>query len=144
MPSTRDVNATWLTGHRFLATTGTGFSIVMDNPSRDDGVAASPMDHVLAALAGCAGVDVVNILGKMRQPLERLEIGVQGTRRDEEPRVYTAITMVFRAWGNDLDPAKLARAVGLSEEKYCSVSAMLAGSAQISTRIELNGDLVPG
>lgn len=144
MTSRRNVDATWLAGHRFLATTGTGFSIVMDDPSRDDGAAASPMDHILAALAGCTGIDVVSILAKMRQPLERLEIGVEGTRRDEEPRVYTAIAVVVRAWGADLDPAKVSRAVELSAGKYCSVSAMLEGSAEINTRVEVNGASVSG
>jgi len=130
----------WVEGHRFVATTGSGFSLVLDNPHREDGVAASPMELMLVSLAGCTGVDVVAILEKMRQPLDGLEVEVEGFRREEHPRAYTRIVTVYRARGAELDPRKLLRAVKLSEEKFCSVSAMLQAAARLEVRVELNGE----
>ena len=142
MRDRKKVDTVWVSGHRFLTTTGSGHTLVMDNPNREDGAAASPMEVLLASLAACSGIDVVLILEKMRQPLERLEISVEGTRREEEPRVYEELTMVYRVWGEGLDSKKVLRAVNLSEEKYCSVTAMLQSTADITTRIELNGSLI--
>ncbi len=132
----------WVEGHRFVATTGSGFSLVLDNPHRQDGAAASPMELMLVSLAGCTGVDVVAILEKMRQPLEDLEVEVEGFRRDEHPKVFTTIQVVYRARGADLNPKKLLRAVKLSEEKFCSASEMLKASAELEIRVELNGEVV--
>ncbi len=133
----------WVEGHRFVATTGSGFSLVLDNPHREDGAAASPMELLLVSLAGCTGVDVVAILEKMRQPLDRFEVVAEGFRAPEHPRVYTEVDVVYRAWGDGLKPAKLRRAVELSEGKFCSVSAMLKPTVRINVRIELNGEPLP-
>jgi len=132
----------WVEGHRFVATTGSGFSLVLDNPHREDGAAASPMELFLVSLAGCTGVDVVAILDKMRQPFDALEVTVEGKRAEEHPRVYTEVTVVYRARGEKLDPKKLLRAVELSEGKFCSVSAMLKATAEVRVRVELNGDTI--
>ncbi len=139
MTDTAKVRVRWVEGHRFVATTGSGFSLVLDNPHREDGAAASPMELLLVSLAGCTGVDVVAILEKMRQPLERFEVEVEGIRAVEHPRVYTDVDVVYRAWGEGLKPAKMLRAVELSEGKFCSVSAMLKPRTTINIRVELNG-----
>ncbi len=131
----------WVEDHRFLATTGSGFSLVLDNPHREGGAAASPMELLLVSLAGCTGVDVVAILEKMRQPLERFEVEVEGWRADDHPRIYTVLDVVYRAWGQ-IDVKKLLKAVRLSEGKYCSVSEMLRPSSKIAIRVELNGNVV--
>jgi len=129
----------WVEDHRFVATTGSGFSLVLDNPHREGGAAASPMELLLVSLAGCTGVDVVAILEKMRQPVERFEVAVEGLRAEDHPRVYTQVDVVYRAWG-EVAPKKLQKAVGLSEGKYCSVTAMLRPNATINIRVELNGE----
>ncbi|NOZ93648.1 MAG: OsmC family protein [Acidobacteria bacterium] len=129
----------WVEDHRFVATTGSGFSLVLDNPHREGGAAASPMELLLVSLAGCTGVDVVAILDKMRQPLERFEVEVEGFRAEEHPRVYTRVAVVYRGWG-EVAPKKLLKAVELSEEKYCSVTEMLRPTAKIEIRVELNGE----
>ena len=131
----------WVEDHRFVATTGSGFSLVLDNPHREGGAAASPMELLLVSLAGCTGVDVVAILEKMRQPLDRFEVGVEGWRADEHPRVYTEVDVVYRAWG-EVTPKKLLKAVELSEGKYCSVTEMLRPTAKINIRVELNGETI--
>ena len=111
----------------------TGFS--HDTPS-----SPTPMDLVLIALGGCTGADVVEILRKKRQKVTGYEIEVSGTRRDEHPRVYTHVDVLHRVRGRGVDPKAVARAVELSETKYCSVSAMVRATAQITTRIEVVED----
>ena len=131
----------WVEDHRFVATTGSGFSLVLDNPHREGGAAASPMELLLVSLAGCTGVDVVAILEKMRQPMQRFEVEVEGRRADDHPRIYTEVDVVYRAWG-EVTPKKLLKAVELSEGKYCSVTEMLRPTAKINIRVELNGETI--
>jgi putative redox protein len=95
------------------------------------------MELVLVALGGCAGADVVGILEKKRQLVTSYEIEVRGERRAEHPRVYTAIEVVHRLRGRNIDPKAVEHAINLSEEKYCSVSAMLKKATTITTRYEI-------
>jgi putative redox protein len=111
----------------------TGFS--HDAPS-----SPTPMDLLLVALGGCTGADVVSILQKKRQRVTGYEIEVSGVRRDEHPRVYTSFEVLHRVRGRGVDPKAVARAVELSETKYCSVSAMLGATAKITSRIEVVED----
>lgn len=108
------------------------------------GPGPSPVEAVQAALAACTGMDVVHVLGKMRKTLKSLQIEVDATRRDEDPRIYTRMELIYHIEGPDLDAACVKRAVELSEEKYCSVSAMLKPTVEITSRIELNGEWIDG
>ena len=92
------------------------------------------MEVVLHALGACAAVDVVGIMEKMRLNLEGLRVEIDSERAENHPRVYTAIRLRFIAKG-DVPPKKLQRAVELSADKFCSVSAMLQGSAEISHEV---------
>ena len=92
----------------------------------------SPMQLVLSAVGGCSGIDVVMLLRKQRQDLQDIRIAVNGTRRDEEPRTFTAIHVDYTLVG-DIDDKKAERACRLSMEKLCSVSLMLkAGGVEIT------------
>ena len=82
------------------------------------------MLQLLLAAAACSGADVVDILAKMREKLTGLDIEAWGDRRDEPPRRYTGLRLLFRARGDSLDEAKVRRAIDLSLEKYCSVDAL--------------------
>jgi putative redox protein len=95
------------------------------------------MQVLLLACASCTGADVVLILQKMRVRLTTLEIEVEGTRRDEEPRRYVALRFRFRLAGGGLDLGKAERAVSLSLEKYCSVVHSLAPDVGITHDIEI-------
>ena len=95
------------------------------------------------ALAGCFGVDLALILAKMKQTLTGLVVTVEGDRADEHPRVYTAIRMHAVLRG-DLAPRKVERAVGLSLGTYCSVSAMLRSTAEMSHTWEIRDSMDPG
>jgi len=118
---------------------------VMDATPEHGGTGAgpAPMETVLLALAGCTGMDVVAILQRMRAPLEELRIEVEAERAAEHPRVFTSIRLRYHLNGEGLKPAQVLRAVTLSQERYCSVSAMLRASARVSYEMLLNGSPVP-
>lgn len=97
----------------------------------------TPMELLLIALGGCTGADVVGILEKKRQVVTSYEIEVRGTRRAEHPRIFTRIEVVHRVEGRSVDPKAVARAVELSETKYCSVSAMLSAGTEIVSSFEV-------
>ncbi len=97
----------------------------------------SPMQALLLAVAGCSGADVVDVLGKMRVSLTALSVEVTGTRVEQHPKRYAAISFRYRMEGEGLEREKAERAVGLSLDKYCSVVHSLAGDIGVSHEIEL-------
>lgn len=103
----------------------------------DGAAATSPVELLLLAAATCSAADVVSILQKMRVGLTSLEVAVRGTRREVEPRRYTAIHFAFAIAGAGADLAKARRAIDLSLEKYCSVVASLAPDIRISYDVAL-------
>ena len=119
----------------FLAESQSGHALVTGF-AHDGLTSPTPMELVLIALAGCTGADVVSILEKKRQKVSSYEIDVTAERRAEHPRIYTAIELLHRVRGRRVDPKAVAQAVELSETKYCSVSAMLAATTRITSRIE--------
>lgn len=132
-----NVTVDWRSGKRFVGHNAEGATLVMDAAPEHGGSGAgpTPMETVLLALAGCTGIDVVNILGKMRAPLERLRIEVAAQRAETHPKVFTGIHLRYLASGPGLDPEQVHRAVVLSKEKYCSVSAMLAKTAAVTYEV---------
>jgi putative redox protein len=130
----KDALAVWRGGTAFDVTTGSGQQLVADGAAL---AGASPMELILVGLAGCTAADVIDILRKKRQPVTGLEVRVHGERQEEHPRVYRQIEIVFVVTGHGVDPEAVRRAIELSEGKYCSVSAMLRGTAQIVCRYEL-------
>jgi len=133
------MSATWTDGMRFVYESGTGHGLVTDAPKEVGGrdTAATPMELVLLGLIGCTGVDVASILTRMKEPLEDLKVSVEADRADEHPRVYTKIHIFYEFKGN-LNVKKVERAIRLSEDKYCSVSAMLGKTAVITSEYHLN------
>ena len=103
----------------------------------DAAAATSPVELLLVAAATCAASDVVLILKKMRVRLASLGVTVRGTRRETEPRRYTAIHFGFTVGGEGADEDKARRAVDLSLAKYCSVVASLAPDIRISYDVAL-------
>src|SRR5215208_7880576 len=120
----------------FVGESPSGHAIVTSF-AHDKVTAPTPMELLLIALGGCTGADVVSILEKKRQHVTAYEIEVRGERRAEHPRIYTSIEVVHRFRGHKVDPKAVAHAIELSETKYCSVSAMLAVAAKITTRHEI-------
>src|SRR5262245_29326945 len=139
------VLATWTRGSEFQVRVPAGETYTLTSIPKDrrPGPGPSPMESVQGALAACTGIDVVSILEKMRKPLHALRIEVEAVRRDEHPRIYTDLTLVYYVDGPDLDEASVRRAVELSQDQYCSVAAMLRPTVRIGRRIVLNGKLLP-
>lgn len=125
--------ATWIQEQRFNGISDSAHSILMDG---NKVAGNSPMELVLIGLCGCTGYDVVSILQKKREPLVGLQIRAEAERAADPPSVYTEIKLIYRIEGK-VSRKAAEDAVRLSEEKYCSVSAMLAKSAKITTEIEL-------
>ncbi|HEX5425647.1 MAG TPA: OsmC family protein [Candidatus Acidoferrales bacterium] len=125
----------WAGGEKFVATMPSGQSIQFAAGSTHaDG--PGPMETLLGALGSCTSVDVAMILAKKRQKLESLEVIVSGERAPSPPQVWTKIEMLYRLTG-DLDEKAVRDAISLSQEKYCSVAAMLGKTAQITYRHEI-------
>lgn len=140
-----EISAQWRGGMVFEAADSQGAVIRMSSPPSAQ-TGATPVELLLMSLAGCTGLDVVSILEKKRQPARSLEIRVRGKRAEEHPRVYTEIEIEYILSGENLTPEAVARAIELSETKYCSVGGMLSRSAQIRTsfRILPPGDATHG
>ena len=117
--------------------------VVMDGPTDFGGsdAASSPKELVLLALGGCTLSDVVSILRKKRAAVSDVEVQITAEQSDEHPKVYTTIHLEFIVRGNNVRPEDVARAIELSETKYCPVSAMLRPAVAITTSYRV--DLVP-
>ena len=120
----------WTGGERFEGNVDET-ALVLDG---NDPEALSPMKVVLSGLAGCMGIDIAMILEKGRQPLESLEVRVQGRRAEDPPRRFVAYDMEVRVNGA-VDREKVERAVALSKEKYCSVWHSLGQDAPLDVTI---------
>jgi putative redox protein len=126
----------WVPGEkRFLSTDSTGHSVVMSTPDENTGM--KPSELILSALAGCASVDVVNILEKKHTPLSHLEVQVSAEQDADPPWAFRKIHMKFLVKGKGLTEKNVEQAVDLSNEKYCSVAATLRGAAEITTSYEI-------
>ncbi len=97
------------------------------------------MEVVLSGLGGCSAIDVMLILQKSRQSVRHCEIEIDAQRAETIPNVFTHIHLHYRLTGDQLDPKKIARAIDLSKEKYCSVTKMLENTAEISSSFEIVG-----
>jgi len=99
--------------------------------------AATPMELLLIALGSCTGVDVISILKKQRQQVTDYRIEVSGERREQFPKSYTRLFVKHIVRGRGVSEPAVARAIELSDTKYCSVAATLRGCAEIVTSYEI-------
>lgn len=125
----------WVGEQKFVATSPSGHAIALDS-DRESNQAPGPMELLLMALGACTATDVVIVLEKKRQKLESLEVICSGERAKEPPAVWTKLEIVYRLRGQ-LDDAAVKHAIQLSEDKYCSVAAMLRKTAAVSWRYEI-------
>lgn len=130
------VNVKWNGKRRFVGWDSAGHGVVMDarESGGGDGSGARPLELVLYAVAGCSGMDVISILEKKRQVVTDFEIAVSATQREDDyPHIYNRIEVEYRLTGVAVKPEAVARAIELSEEKYCSVRAMLGPQVEFVT-----------
>lgn len=95
------------------------------------GKAFTPMELFLVSLGGCTAMDVQWIINRQRQKLDKLEISVQGTRHEEDPKYYETIEIDYALKGQNMKKEDVERAIRISQEKYCSVRAMLNDSVKL-------------
>ena len=132
------VDTRWLEGMAFENSID-GHKFIVDAAEKFGGknMGPKPKPLLLNSLAGCTGMDVVSILGKMKQKLSWFNVRVEGDLGDEHPKTYQAIRLTFQfKKSDDLDDAKVRKAVSLSQDQYCGVSAMLKKACDLSWEIE--------
>ena len=100
-------------------------------PEPEDRTGFSPMQLMLLGMIGCTGMDVISILGKMRQEVEDFEVHAQAEQDESHPRVFSRIELEYRFKGQELDPTMVAKAIDLSLTRYCPGTAMLRKTAEI-------------
>jgi putative redox protein len=124
----------WVDGMMFVGESGSGHAVVMDGApdsgGRDLGI--RPMEMLLLGLGGCTAFDVVLILKRGREPVTDCVVEIEAERAERDPKVFTRIHLVYTLTGRGLSPAKVERAIKLSNEKYCSASIMLGAVAEMT------------
>jgi putative redox protein len=123
----------WIEKLKFIGTGHTGRSLIIDVPEKSggDGSAVTPGELLLIGLGGCTAVDVITMLNKMRVPLRDLQVEVEAEPEETYPKIYKWVKIIYKFYGCG-DQAKAKKAVGMSKEKYCSVSAIVGKSAKLS------------
>lgn len=131
----KEIEADWQGDGAFIGKNLTGGTVQMGTLNDQPGV--SPMELILVGLAGCTGMDIMDILRKKRQDVKAFKVKVRGLRADSYPMVYKEIEIIYQIWGHHVDRTAVERAIQLSQDKYCSVSAMLRSVADIRCDSEL-------
>lgn len=126
-------------GMLVVARTGSGHVAAMDGAPEGGGhnLAPRPMEMILAGTGGCTAYDVVLILKRGRHAVTGCSVKLQAERAEADPKVFTRIHFAFTVTGHKLPRAAVERAVQLSHEKYCSASAMLAKTAELSFSVDI-------
>ncbi len=133
------VKMNWTGGIKFEGQGAFGHTIITDGSKAVGGEEAGfkPTELLLFGIASCTGVDVVRILEKQRQQLTALEIQVIAHQNEDYPKPFHTFEVKFIARGRDLSETKLAKAIELSEEKYCVVSQTMVEKAKVTTSYEI-------
>jgi putative redox protein len=138
MPKEHTAHLVLQEGMRFTGAADSGFVVTIDDSADSGGGGGvTPVEMVLLGLAGCAGMDVISILRKQRQPVRGLEVRAHGQRRDELPKIFTTIALHFIVRGAGVVPSAIERAIELTQTRYCSVWGMLAPQATITPSFEI-------
>lgn len=129
----------WMGAMAFDATADTGQTVRIDTTVENGGSGSgmNPKKMLLGALNGCSGMDVVDILKKMKVPFTKFEIVAEAEQADDHPKVFKYINMLYKIDVHPEDLDKVKRAVALSHDKYCGISAMLVKHCAINYTIEL-------
>jgi len=134
------IKARWTKNRQFVSWDSKNHGIVMDTPAdgSGEGTGWRPVELLLAGMAGCTGVDVVSILEKKREDVRGVEIEVRGEPFLEDyPHYYQTIEVIYTVTGVGVKPDSVARAIELSEEKYCSVKGSLGPQVKVTTSFEV-------
>lgn len=132
----------WNEAVSFVAESGTGHAVVVDGAPDAGGrnLGPRPMELVLMGTGACSAFDVMHILRKGREPVTNCVVELDAERAAADPKVFTRIHMHFIVSGKGLNAEKVARAITLSAEKYCSATAMMAKTAEVTHDFEMKED----
>ena len=127
---------TWKGKMVFEGKTESGHSVSMDAKPEVGGEdkGPRPMEVLMVSLGGCTAMDVVSILKKMRTDLESMTIKIDSEQASEHPKIFTKINIQYNFVGRDIKDENVKKAIELSQEKYCSVTAMLREKAEITCK----------
>ncbi|MEO8384107.1 MAG: OsmC family protein [Betaproteobacteria bacterium] len=131
----------WVENVAFLGETESGHAVLMDGSPEGGGrnLGPRPMETVLIGTGACSAYDVVHILKKAREPITDCVVEIEAERASNDPKVFTAIHFHFIVTGEGVNAAKVERAIRLSAEVYCSATAMLAKTANVTHDFEIVG-----
>ena len=134
-----EANVRWAGKMAFIGKAGTNHLVPMDTTPEfgGDSSATKPLELLLIGLGGCTGMDIVSLFKKMRVDFSGIEMNITADRSEEHPNVYTRIGLEYVIYGPGVDEEKVRRAVELSQEKYCSVSAMLKKACPVSYTVRV-------
>jgi putative redox protein len=128
---------TWVQKLQFVGTDTSKHSVVISSQDEENGVGVKPSDLLLISLASCAAYDVVNILTKKRKILHDLRVEVEGEQQENSPWPFTRIHLHYVVVGEKISERDVAKAIQLSQEKYCSVSATLKAAVELTHDYEV-------
>lgn len=124
---------------QFVAQSGSGHHLILDDSAGATG--AKPIELVAVGLAGCTAFDVITILRqKYHQQVTGYEVRVEADQAERPPQVFTNVRIHHVITGYEVDPAAVEEAIRLSEEKYCSVGAMVKQTAELHTTYEIGAE----
>lgn len=131
-------NMTWTgDGFSFDAATGKGAQLVIGTDKEGKSVGPGPKELVCLGLGACAGTNLVSLMKKMRQKVDRIEISVDAEQAEVDPMVFTHVLTTYKLYGQSIDPAKVKKALDLIEEKYCGVLHMVKHTAKTEYTFEI-------
>ena len=132
------INVKWINGISFEADV-MGFKIPIDSDPEHGGQGKGPKPKLLmmVSLAGCTGMDVISLMNKMRVPYQSLNVSVVGDISEDYPKKFTRMKVIFEVSGKDIDIKKVEKAVELSKEKYCGVSASYKSVMELDYEIKI-------
>ena len=132
------VNVKWVNGMAFEAEI-MGQKIMIDAEPEHGGQGKGPKPKplMMVSLAGCTGMDVVSLMNKMRVQYDKMEISVEGELTEEHPKKYIRMTVIFKLKGKNIDRKKVEKAIELSKEKYCGVSASYKKVMELGYKLEI-------
>jgi putative redox protein len=133
---THEITTAFQGGMAFSATIGQHTLLMDSNDGETAGIGPSPKRLMLASLAGCTGIDVVSILNKMKVDFTGLAIDVKANLTEDHPKIYKEVFITYHIRLEEKDRPKMEKAVRLSQEKYCGVSAMFGAFSTLHTSID--------
>lgn len=132
-----EVTLNWLENMKFEVTQPDGYIVSLDADDSPDQSSTRPKPLLLSALAGCTAMDVISMLQKMRVDIKDMQVKVNGELTEDHPKYYKNMHITYIFTGKDIDIKKIEKAIDLSQEKYCGVSALFKMAIPLTYSVEI-------